>query len=96
MVVQSNRRTGILIATAILLSIPLIAMQFSEEVNWQLPDFIIAGILILSTGLAIDFTIIKVKKISYRIGICVALVIALLLFWAELAVGIFGSVFAGS
>ena len=96
MVVQSNRRTGILIATAILLSIPLLAMQFSDKVHWQLPDFIIAGILILSTGLAIDFTITKVKKISYRIGICVALVIALLLFWAELAVGIFGSVFAGS
>jgi hypothetical protein len=38
----------------------------------------------------------KVKKIGHRIAICAALLVALFLIWAELAVGIFGTPFAGS
>ena len=41
---------------------PLIAMQFTKGVNWNIFDFIVAGILLLSTGLAFNFVIKKVKK----------------------------------
>ena len=76
--------------------IPFIAMQFTNEVDWSLFDFIIMGVLLYGTGLLCELVMRKVKSIRNRILICAALVFAFLLIWAELAVGIFGSPFAGS
>jgi hypothetical protein len=70
-------------------------MQFTDEVNWTLIDFVVAGALLLGTGLMCEIVIRKIKNINYRIVICVALLVALLLIWAELAVGIFGTPFSG-
>lgn len=70
-------------------------MQFSKEVNWSIFDFIAMGILLLSTGLLCEFVLRKVKTIKNRIVICGAVLIFFLLVWAELAVGIFGTPFAG-
>jgi bacteriorhodopsin len=96
MIKQNKRLIGIVIAVLILLSIPLIAMQFTDEVNWTIMDFIVAGILLFGTGLMCELVLRKVKNIKYRIGICAVILAALFLIWAELAVGIFGSPFAGS
>jgi len=93
--VQNKRFTIIILTIAIILLIPLIAMQFTNEVNWTLYDFVVAGALLLSTGLICEFAIRKIKIIKYRIAICIALLVALLLIWAELAVGIFGTPFSG-
>jgi hypothetical protein len=71
-------------------------MQFTNEVNWTLFDFIVAGVLLLGTGLIFDLVIRKTKNIKYRIAISVALLIILLLVWAELAVGVFGTPISGS
>ena len=71
-------------------------MQFTNEVKWDLADFIIMGVLLLGTGLLIELVLRKVKKIEQRIAICGVLLIALLLIWAELAVGILGTPFGGS
>ncbi len=71
-------------------------MQFTAEVNWSLFDFIAAGILLLGTGLAIEFVLQKVKSIKNRILILGIIIILLLLLWVELAVGVFGSPIAGS
>ena len=93
----SNKRlTSIFIFATILLVIPIIAMQFSNEVNWTISDFMVAGTLLFSTGLLFEFVLRKVKKMRNRI-ILVSIIIALLLLtWIELAVGIFGSPLAGS
>lgn len=72
-----------------LLLIPFIAMQFTDEVNWALLDFVVAGVLLLGTGLLCELALRRVKKIKYRIAICATLLLAMLLIWAELAVGIF-------
>jgi len=96
MITKNNRLTAIVLSVALLLLIPLIAMQFTDEVNWSLFDFIVAGVLLLGTGLLCEFVIRKVNKIKYRIAICAALLAALFLIWVELAVGIFGTPFAGS
>ena len=96
MIMQNKRLIGIVLTVAILLLIPLIAMQFTDEVNWTLSDFVVAGVLLLGTGLMCELVMRKVKKIEHRIAICVALLAALLLIWAELAVSIFGTPFAGS
>ena len=92
---QNKRLIIIVLTSAILLLIPLITMQFTDEVNWILIDFVVAGALLLGTGLMLEFVIRKVKKIEYRIAICVALLVVLLLIWAELAVGIFGTPLSG-
>lgn len=96
MVVQNKRIIGLLLTAGFLLLIPLIAMQFTEEVNWNWFDFLIAGLLLLSTVLVLEIALRKIKNTSYRITIGVAIVVVLLLIWAELAVGIFGTSFAGS
>lgn len=96
MVVGNKRLLGIGITVAILLLTPLIAMQFSNEVSWSSSDFVVAGILLLGTGLAIELTLRKVKKTSNRILLCTAILLILLLIWAELAVDIFGTLLAGS
>jgi hypothetical protein len=84
-----------IISTALLL-IPLIAMQFTEEVNWTILDFIVAGFLLLSTGVACSIVLKKIKKRNHQILIIIAFLAALFLIWAELAVGIFGTPFSGS
>ena len=92
---ENNRLKIILAAVFIILLIPLIAMQFTDEVSWTLPDFVVAGVLLLVTGLMCDLVIRKVQNVNYRIAICIMILLALLLIWAELAVGIFGTPFSG-
>ena len=96
MIMQNKRFIGIVLAVAILLLIPLIAMQFTNEVDWKLFDFVIMGALLLGTGLMCELAIRKVKNMDYRIGIIAVILVVLFLIWAELAVGIFGTPFAGS
>jgi Kef-type K+ transport system membrane component KefB len=96
MIMKNKRLFGIVLTVALLLLIPLIAMQFTNEVNWTLSDFIVAGVLLLSTGLMCELVMRKVTKTKNRIALCVFILVALLLIWIELAVGIFGTPFAGS
>lgn len=93
---KNQRLIIILAAISVVLLIPFIAMQFTNEVDWSIEDFIIMGILLYATGLLCELVMRKVKSVQNRILICAALVFAFLLIWAELAVGIFGSPFAGS
>ncbi|MGY5851367.1 hypothetical protein [Salegentibacter sp. F14] len=81
---------------ALLLLIPLIAMQFSQEVVWSPFDFFIAAVLLLGTGLAIDLVLRKVKILKNRILLSAIILAILIIIWAELAVGIFGTPLAGS
>lgn len=95
MIKKNKRLIGILIAIGILLLIPLIAMQFTDEVNWTLYDFIVMGFLLIGTGLLCELVIRKVNKNYLRIALCLVLLLIFFLIWAELAVGIFGTPFAG-
>lgn len=84
-----NKRIKIIVIISItILLMPLIAMQFTDEVNWTLFDFIVAGALLLGTGFMCDLVLRKVKNKNYRIALCLGLLIILFLIWAELAVGI--------
>ena len=80
----------------LLLLLPLIAMQFTTEVNWAIGDFIVAGVLLFGTILFLELILKVVPIKNYRIGLIALLFILLFLLWAELAVGIFGTPFAGS
>ncbi len=96
MFAKNKRLVVILFFAFLLLLVPLIAMQFTNEVQWKLGDFIVAGFLLFGTGFLCEFVLRKVSNKKYRIAICAILIVALLLTWIELAVGIFGTAFAGT
>ena len=93
---ENKRLIGIVLTVVVLLLIPIIAMQFTNEVNWTLFDFVVAGVVLLGTGFICELVIRKVKKTNHRILLCGVILAALLLIWIELAVGIFGTPLAGS
>lgn len=64
-------------------------MQFTNEVDWKLNDFIIAAILLFGTGVTIDFILRKIKNRKWRIVILIIFLLLLFLIWTQLAVGIF-------
>ncbi|QNL21274.1 hypothetical protein HZR84_04755 [Hyphobacterium sp. CCMP332] len=91
-----NRIKIVLGIVAFLLLIPLVAMQLSDEVNWSINDFIVMALLLSGFGILADLILRKVRKISLRIIAFIAIFAVFVLVWAELAVGIFGSPFAGN
>lgn len=74
----------------VLLLLPLVAMQVTDEVQWGPLDFAVVGALLLGTGLACEFLLRKSGSLAYRLGAVIALAAALLLIWINLAVGIIG------
>jgi ABC-type enterobactin transport system permease subunit len=84
------------IATFVILLIPLVAVQLSSEINWNLVDFIIMGTLLFCAGLALELIVLRFTVPAHRVLVSLAILLILLLIWAELAVGIFGTPFAGS
>lgn len=93
---KSKRLLIIVLIVITILLIPFISMQFSNEVNWSGFDFLVMGILLLGTGLAIEIVLRNVSSFKNRIILCSVILAVLFLVWAELAVGIFGSPLAGS
>lgn len=93
---KNRRLKAILLTALILLIIPLIAMQFTTDVNWSVSDFLIMGVLLMGTGLLLELVLRKVQKMKNRIILSAAVLVAFFIIWAELAVGIFGTPLAGS
>ena len=87
--IMRNSIFGWIVAGAgVLLLIPLIAMQFTPEVNWSPGDFAIMGVMMI--GFASLFVLIARRvAVHRRVAIGIAVFVAFLLLWAELAVGIF-------
>jgi hypothetical protein len=75
---------------AIILLTPLIAMQFSDEVNWTVGDFVIAGAMLLGAGVTYELAA-RVGGLAYQAGVVVALGTGILTLWTTGAVGIIGS-----
>ncbi|MEL7222251.1 MAG: hypothetical protein AAGJ93_13085 [Bacteroidota bacterium] len=96
MVAFNKRLRIILVSIPMILLIPLVAMQFASEVNWDLADFIVAGALLFTVGLLMELTFRLFANSSRRTIAILVLLLTLFLVWAELAVGIFGTPFAGS
>ena len=78
----------IALTTGVLLLIPLIAMQFTAEVDWDATDFIVMGALIFTAG-SVFVLIARQVKEKRRLPAALLVAIAFLYVWAELAVGIF-------
>ncbi|MGB6083892.1 hypothetical protein [Moheibacter sp.] len=96
-IIQNNKRLKAILLCALgLLFIPLIAMQFTKEVNWAFSDFLMMGFLLSGTGLIIELILRKFKTKRQRIILCIVAVFVFVLIWGEKAVGIFNSPVAGS
>jgi len=92
---KNKRLIRILFAALSLLIIPFVGNQFISEVNWSFFDFLVMGILLLGVGFMFELVLRNVPKKNNRIALLANIIIVFLLIWAELAVGLFGSPFAG-
>ncbi len=93
-----RKKNIIIIAFGTLFILLLISLadQLYDEVNWKIGDFIVMGILLLSAGLTYAYLTLKIISTAYRVAVAFVIMVLFLLIWAELAVGIFGTPFAGS
>ena len=71
-----------------LLLLPLVAMQFTAEVDWDGLDFAVAGALLVGAGTAYELAARRFDS-RHRAVIGTALVVMVGLIWAQGAVGIF-------
>lgn len=77
---------------ALLLLLPAAAMGLQVEgVAWGPEDFIIATILLVGTGLAIEALVRISDNTAYRLGAALGVLTTLFMIWSNLAVGIVGS-----
>lgn len=79
------------LVTAAFLLVPLLAMQFTPEVNWSPMDFAVAGALLFSAGIAWTLLSAGLAGMAYRLAAVIAVATALVLAWGNLAVGLIGS-----
>lgn len=77
-------------AAAGLILLPLVAMQFTSEVNWTGSDFIVAIVMIGSVGLGLELAVRRGNR-AYTIAAALALLVSFLSFWFTGAVGIIGN-----
>jgi hypothetical protein len=89
---DSYRSAGRLaLATAFILMVPLVAMQLSDDLAWNLTDFAFAGVLLFGTGITYQLVARRAGDLAYRFAVGGVLAAAFILIWANLAVGLIGS-----
>ena len=80
------------LVTGLLLLVPLVAMQLTDEVRWNLADFVVAGALLFGAGATYHLLAARTDNLAYRAAVGVAVGVTLMLVWANLAVGLIGSI----
>ena len=76
---------------ALILLLPAVAMQFTDEVDWDETDFIVMGAMLFAACGTYELATRITGNAAYRAGVGVAVVAAFILIWMNLAVGIIGS-----
>lgn len=76
---------------ALLLLLPLLAMQVTDEVDWDAADFVIFGAMLAGAGGTYELAARMTGNGTYRAAVGVALAAAFILVWMNLAVGIIGT-----
>jgi hypothetical protein len=79
------------VIAALILLLPLVAMQFTDEVVWDETDFAVIGVMLFGACSAYEMAARMTGNIAYRAAVGVAVVAAFILIWINLAVGIIGS-----
>lgn len=79
-----------LLVPALLLVVPLVAMRFTDEVNWTRSDFIVAYVVLAGAGLAFRFLFRRAADPLARLAAMAAVGSTLFMTWVNLAVGLVG------
>ena len=77
----------IALGTCLILLIPLIAMQLTNEVNWEINDFIVMGFLLFATGTSFVLVSRRMPR-GRRVFTGLMFAAVFIYVWAELAVGV--------
>lgn len=85
---QQKAFLWIAIFTGVILLIPLIAMQFTDEVNWGIADFIVMACLLFGMG-SLFVLVSRRAQRKHHAVIAIVFTVLVLYIWAELAVGVF-------
>jgi len=92
---STRRRNGWRIVgwgtAVIMLLVPFISMQFTDEVDWDVSDFIIFGAMLVAAGGTFELVARMTPNNAYRAAVGVALAAAFMLIWVNGAVGIIGN-----
>ena len=75
----------------ILLLLPAVAMQFTDEVKWDETDFLATGLVLAVAGGVVELASRVSRLFVYRLGVFTTVVTGVLLVWINLAVGIVGN-----
>ena len=87
----SRWRIAVWGTAALILLLPLLAMQFTEEVAWDLADFAIFGTMLVGACGTYELAARVTGNNAYRAAVGVALAAAFILVWMNLAVGVIGT-----
>jgi hypothetical protein len=87
---QHRLSTALWTGAGFILLMPFIAMQVTSEVNWDLADFVIFGIMLAAVCGCYELARRLTGNHTYRIAVALALLAAFLIIWINLAVGIIG------
>lgn len=71
-----------------LLLLPLIAMQFTSEVNWKFGDFVVFSLMLLAVCGGYEFAARLTNRKAYRLAAGIVLIGVFLLTWIILAIDI--------
>lgn len=85
------RRLAPWIGAAAILLTPLVAMRFTDEVQWTGFDFAAMGIMLAIPLAIFEATVRASASLAFRAAVALAMIGAFLLVWINLAVGIIGS-----
>lgn len=96
MITQKQTTLIIFAVPVFLMTVAFFGNLFVESWNWSGFDFLLAAILLFGTAGLISLVGTIVKNRNYKILISLAVIAILVLVWMELAVGLFGTPFAGS
>ena len=83
---SSDRRASRLRAiawgtAAIMLLLPVFAMQVTDEVDWDAADFVVFGAMLVAAGGAYELAVRVTSNKAYRAAFAVALMAAFILVW---------------
>jgi hypothetical protein len=74
----------------LLLLTPLVAMQFTEEVQWTTGDFLFFGALLATAGLLLEWLLRLRADRAWRLAAGFTVLAGFVLIWAQGAVGLVG------
>jgi hypothetical protein len=80
----SNRVLFWALAPALLLLVPLVAGQMTDEVNWTGPDFAVAASILCGAGLAYGLVKKRANSTTLRLGAALVILGAVIVIWGSL------------